>query len=199
MKTSVNRRRGAVATVSVSALLVGLLGGTGTAQAQQAREPLTPRTHFTMKPDGSSGLTKSGEGIPNIDSDKATIRTYYAAGSDGIADKKKSPYITEVNKLLTDQNSYLAQSVNATPKPGIVLDTDDTTLWTYDMEDAAMHFNFDPALQNQWVQEQRFPAVPAMADFVDKAAKMGYTIFGVTGRSDDQKAATLANLTKVGY
>jgi predicted secreted acid phosphatase len=197
MHTSVNARRGAVAAVSVSALLVGLLGGTGTAQAQQAREPLTPRTHFTMKPDGSSGLTKSGEGIPNIDSDKATIRTYYGASSDGIADKKKSPYISEISKLLTDQSPYLAQAKG--PNQAIVLDTDDTTLWTYDMEDGAMHFNFDPVLQNTWVQDQRFPAVPSMPDFVDRAAKLGYTVFGVTGRSDDQEAATLANLTKVGY
>ena len=49
-----------------------------------------------------------------------------------------------------------------------MLDADDTTLWTYDMEDGAMHFNFDPALQNTWVQDQKFPAVAGMADFVDQ-------------------------------
>ena len=85
-------------------------GRRGASPALQARDPLTPRTHFVMKPDGSSGLTKSGEGIPNIDSVKATIRTYYNASSDGIADKTKSPYITEVPKLLNDQQPYLAQS-----------------------------------------------------------------------------------------
>ena len=37
-----------------------------------------------------------------------------------------------------------------------------------------------------------------MVAFVDKAAALGYTVFGVTGRNDDQKSATLANLTKVG-
>src|SRR5262249_31586372 len=38
---------------------------------------LAPRTRFTMKPDGSSGLTQGGEGIPNIDSVKKTIYAYY--------------------------------------------------------------------------------------------------------------------------
>ncbi len=80
-----------------------------------------------------------------------------------------------------------------------MFDADDTTLWTYDMEVADMHFNFNPAEQDIWVQGQRFPATPAMVAFVNKAKKIGYTIFGLTGRNDNQKAATVANLAKVGY
>jgi predicted secreted acid phosphatase len=198
MLNPVSRGRGLLAVASAGALVIGLQAGAGASPALKARDPLTPRTHFAMKADGSSGLTKSGEGIPNIDSVKATIRTYYNASSDGIADKTKSPYITEMSKLLNDQQPYLAQH-KTDVKPAIVLDTDDTTLWTYDMEDGAMHFNFDPALQNTWVQQQLFPATPGMVDFVGKATQMGYTVFGLTGRNDDQKAATLANLSKVGY
>jgi predicted secreted acid phosphatase len=190
-------KRGSIAVTSAAALVVGLVSGAAAAPAQQARDPLTPRTHFTMQPDGSSGAKKVGAGIPNIDSVKATIRTYYAANGDGIADKAKSPYISEISKLLNDQNSYLAQAKGS--NQAIVLDVDDTTLWNYDLEDGTLHFEYDPAVQNTWVQEQKFPAVPGMADFVDKATKLGYTIFGVTGRTDTQEAATLANLTKVGY
>ena len=84
-------------------------------------------------------------------------------------------------------------------KPAIVFDADDTTLWTYDMEVHDMHFNFDPALQNVWVQDQRFPATPGMVDFVNKAADLGFAVFGLTGRNDGQKVATLGNLDKVGY
>ena len=84
-------------------------------------------------------------------------------------------------------------------KPAIVFDADDTTLWTYDMEVADMHFTFDPKEQDVWVQDQRFPATPGMVDFVNQAAAIGYTVFGLTGRNDDQKAATLGNLTKDGY
>ncbi|MEO6510371.1 MAG: HAD family acid phosphatase, partial [Nocardioides sp.] len=197
MLNPVTAGRGLIAVASAGALVIGLQVGAGASPVLKARDPLTPRTHFAMKADGSSGLKKSGEAIPNIDSVKATIRTYYNADSAGIADKSKSPYISEVQTLLNDEQPYLAQ--NKTGKPAIVLDTDDTTLWTYDMEDGAMHFNFDPTLQNEWVQDQRFPATPGMVDFVTKAVQMGYTVFGVTGRNDDQKTATLANLTKVGY
>ena len=201
MLNPVTRRRsglGSIAAVSVCALVVGLTTGAGASPAEQARDPLSPRTKFVMKPDGSSGATKPGAAIPNIDSAKATIRTYYGASSDGIADKKKSPYISEIASILNGQNAYLAQNAKA-GKPAIVLDVDDTTLWNYDMEDGAMHFDYDPTLQNTWVQDQKFPAVPGMVDFVDKAAKMGYTVFGLTGRNNDQEPATLANLTKVGY
>ena len=62
-----------------------------------------------------------------------------------------------------------------------------------------MGFDFDPTLQNVYVQEQRFPATPGMVSFVNAAAAKGFAIFGLTGRNDDQRAATLANLTKVGY
>jgi hypothetical protein len=50
-----------------------------------------------------------------------------------------------------------------------VLDADDTTLWTYDMEDADMHFSFDPKRRDvEWVQKQRFPATPGMVDLVNE-------------------------------
>ena len=60
-------------------------------------------------------------------------------------------------------------------------------------------FVFDPALQDVYVQQQRFPATPGMVRFVNTARALGITVFGLTGRNDGQKAATVANLTKVGY
>jgi predicted secreted acid phosphatase len=164
---------------------------------------LAPRTRFTMKPDGSSGATESGEGIPNIDSVKSTIRTYYAAGKTGIANRSDSPYIDELAALTARRTRQLtrtcATAKAAGQKPAVVLDADDTTLWTYDMEDAAMHFNFDPPLQDTWVQGQKFPATPGMVQLVNSVGAAGCTIVGLTGRNDGQKAATLANLAKVGY
>jgi predicted secreted acid phosphatase len=64
------------------------------------------------------------------------------------------------------------------------------------MEDAAMHFNFDPVLQDEWVQDARFPAVPGMKRVVKAAQSHGCKVFGVTGRGADQKKATLRNLHK---
>ena len=211
-------RSTSAATALIVAATLPLLSLTGTAEARTTpRVPdgavkslsqftdrfLTPQTHFTMQADGSSGKTVGGEGIPNIDSVKSTIRTYYNADSTGIANKTSSPYITQMNRLTATISPVLNAACSVSSrfgvKPAIVLDADDTTLWTYDMEDNAMHFNFDPALQDVWVQGQKFPATPAMTTLVNAASKAGCTLIGLTGRGAAQKDATLGNLAKVGY
>ncbi len=40
-------------------------------------------------------------------------------------------------------------------------------------------------------------SVTTYANWVAKAASLGITVFGVTGRNDDQKAATIANLNRL--
>ncbi|TPW74310.1 hypothetical protein FJ657_16555 [Schumannella soli] len=164
---------------------------------------LAPRSTFTMAADGSSGATQGGEGIPNIDSVKSTIYAYYGDPGTGIANKADSPYIREMRSIVSKQIPRVAAACYLGSKlhknPAIVLDADDTTLWTYDMEVADMKFVFDPAKQDVWVQEQRFPATPSMQSLVSIAKKAGCTIVGLTGRNDDQKDATIANLAKVGY
>ena len=204
--------RAGTAAVAAALVLVASSGTPATAhsdvEASSAR--LAPRTQFTMRPDGSSGLTEGGAGIPNIDSVKSTIRTYYRA-TNGIADKSSSPYISEMAAITREPWRYLEKVAKADraaaakhggshrAKPAIVVDADDTMLWTYDMEDAGMKFVFDPALQDVYVQHQRFPATPGMVRFVNTARALGITVFGLTGRNDGQKTATIANLTKVGY
>ena len=164
---------------------------------------LAPRTHFTMAADGSSGATQGGEGIPNIDSVKSTIATYYGDTGTGTSNKTDSPYIRELRSIVKKEAPKVALACSVEKKlhrnPAIVLDADDTSLWTYDMEVAAMHFNFDPVLQNQWVQDERFPATPSMVSLSTIAQKAGCTVIGLTGRNDDQKAATLGNLANVGF
>jgi hypothetical protein len=164
---------------------------------------LTPRTHFTMRPDGSSGTTVGGDGIPNIDSAKKTIATYYGDPGTGIANKDNSPYIAELDAITARELRKLPAEYRAArrhhQKPALVFDTDDTTLWTYDMEDGAMKFNFDPTLQNTWVQEERFRNVPKMPSVVRAAAKGGCKIIGLTGRNNGQRTATLDNLAKYYY
>jgi len=196
----------AISALGVTAIALSLVSvAPADARPSSARPDwtLTPRTHFTMAPDGSSGLSVGGAGIPNIDSVKATVRAYYGASSAGIADKVSSPYITEMTRIEARQWRYLHHAKRVARKhgtrPAIVFDADDTTLWTYDMEDGDMHFYFTPAAQEPWVFEQRFPAVPGMVDFVNRAAAEGFAIFGITGRRAVQEPATLGNLTKVGY
>ena len=191
----------AAATVALGATTV-LVAGPASAHGTDRR--LAPRTHFTMAADGSSGLTAGGDGIPNIDSVKKTIYAYYGdPGGTGAANPTDSPYVREMSRLLERQRRelprLLAQATRHHEKPAIVFDADDTTLWTYQMEVGDMKFVFTPAAQKPWVDGEKFPAVPGMVDFVKDAQAMGFTIFGLTGRSDSQKAHTVSNLQKVGY
>ncbi len=198
------RISGHTATCAFAATSALLLGTTATAGAQTVDDAtLTPRTHFVvhpLNPDGTAPPpSTNGEAIPNIDSVKSTIRKYYNASSAGIADKTSSPYITEVHGI---EQAILSQLPDPAPAPdlAVVLDADDTTLWTYDMEDGAMHFNFDPKVQNDdWVVPGKFPATPGMVAFVREVADRGYDVYGITGRGAAQEQATLDNLTKVGY
>ena len=129
-------------------------------------QTLTPRTHFVMAADGSSGARADGAGIPNIDSVKKTIYSYYGDPGTGLANRTSSPYISEMGRITDGLRAQLkrtyAAAERAGTKPAIVLDADDTTLWTYDMEVADMKFVFDPVRQDYWVQHQLFPATPTM-------------------------------------
>ena len=189
------RTRAAIAVTASAGLLLGIPAVAGARSVDDAT--LTPRTQFVMAPDGSSGAVADGAGIPNIDSVKSTIRAYYGAVN-GIANKNASPYITELGAIQASALDSL-QTVDPAAKQAVVFDADDTTLWTYDMEDAAMKFNFDPTLQNTWVQDKLFPATPGMPAFVAAVAAKGYAIFGITGRGESQEPATLQNLSEQGY
>ena len=99
---------------------------------------------------------------------KTTIRTYYGdpgrhRGQDDVA-----VHLRDARHPRSDAEGLpqggLDDAAGHGKKPAIVLDADDTTLWTYDMEDAEMNFIFDPARQDVWVQEQLFPATPGMVE-----------------------------------
>ena len=158
---------------------------------------------YKMSANGSSGATATdGDTLPNEGAVVNEIRGYYNA-TDGIASKTSSPYIRQMKKLGKKWSKRLAPTCRTSARrhqhPAVVFDVDDTTLWTYDMEDGAMGFAFDPALQDAWVKGKRFAAVPAMVKLEKKVKKAGCTVVGLTGRTKDQGRATLKNLEKVGY
>ena len=114
------------------------------------------------------------------------------------ARKRAHRKLDKAKKALKKDKAALA-AITLPAQPAVVFDADDTTLWTYDMEDGAMKFVFDPILQGTWVTGRLFPATPGMAALVKAAAAAGCTVFGLTGRSAGQQADTIANLTEKGY
>ncbi len=114
------------------------------------------------------------------------------------ARKRAHQKLDKARKALKKDQAALA-AITLPDRPAVVFDADDTTLWTYDMEDGAMKFVFDPVLQGTWVTGHLFPAVPGMIGVVKAAAAAGCTVFGLTGRGTSQQADTIANLTEKGY
>ncbi|MDO4665941.1 MAG: HAD family acid phosphatase [Actinomycetaceae bacterium] len=164
---------------------------------------MKPHTSFTLAADGSTGASARGEELPNWDIARATLRAYMNAGRDGIANKTASPYISDITAIAEAKSKEIAAACSAAKaagkKPAAVFDADDTTLWTYDMEDGAMNFAFTPAKQQAWFDKNQMSATPGMVALVKNLHAAGCEIIGLTGRNDAQKAYTIKNLTDAGY
>ncbi|MFT4084742.1 MAG: HAD family acid phosphatase [Nocardioides sp.] len=109
--------------------------------------------------------------------------------------KKK---LASARKRLHDSRRSLS-SIKVPATPAAVFDSDDTTLWNYDLEDSVMKFTYNSATAAEWIAEHKFPAVPGMVDLVQQVQAAGCTIVGLTGRPHSQQADTIANLTEDGY
>lgn len=136
-------------------------------------------------------VTPGSTDLPSLSTVKKTIAVYYGDPGTGKA-AKHSPYVTEMKKLLVAPPAY-------TENAAIVVDVDDTTLLTYNMEVGAYEFEFDRATKDRWVKYAKFPATPGMVEYLNSAASAGFTIFAVTGRAKKYAADTKRNLAKVGY
>ena len=141
--------------------------------------------------DGDAAIAQAKKKIAATEAKLAHAKK---ALKDSKGKKAKAVFRRKVHHL-----EHKLASLSVPGKPAVVFDADDTTLWTYDMEDGAMKFNYDPALQDTWVQDEKFAAVPGMPELVADVADAGCAVFGLTGRNTGQKYATLGNLSKVGY
>jgi predicted secreted acid phosphatase len=136
-----------------------------------------------------------------VDKAKKRLKKAKTKGARKAAHKK----LRKAQQALTQSRAALAAAqaelagITVPAAPAVVFDADDTTLWTYDMEDGAMKFVFDPVLQATWVSQHLFRAVPGMTGLVKAAKAAGCTVFGLTGRGTSQQADTIANLTEKGY
>ncbi|GAA1915653.1 HAD family acid phosphatase [Nocardioides marmoribigeumensis] len=154
--------------------------------------------------------------IQNIDQVRTAIKGYYGDtptdqvdpyAGDGKDVKlhtfaPDSAYAQEVGDLTAEAGKYLARRV-AQPqhlegRPAIILDIDDTTLTTYNYE-VYSNFAYDPTVNAAFVNAGVFPAVPTMPQLTQAAAAQGYELFFLTGRPENQRPGTQANLTGAGY
>jgi predicted secreted acid phosphatase len=156
-----------------------------------------------------TSIPKTEDQITNIDVLRQQIKNYYGvpfattgpAGTwqQGFSDD--SNYATEARKVAADGGHWLDAKANAASTPAkkaIILDVDDTTLATFNYE-LYSNWDFNPTTNGDFVNGERFPAVPGMVALANAAQAEGYAIVYLTGRPQAQEPHTLGNLTKVGY
>jgi predicted secreted acid phosphatase len=154
-------------------------------------------------------IPQTEDQMTNIDVLRQQIKNYYGApfaktGPTGTwADPLNldSNYAREAEKVAADGGHWVDAKAHAksTPeKKAIILDVDDTSLATFNYE-LYSNWDFNPTTNADFVLNERFPAVPGMADMANQAASDGYEIVYLTGRPASQEAATVGNLTKVGF
>ncbi|XP_022775724.1 stem 28 kDa glycoprotein-like [Durio zibethinus] len=91
------------------------------------------------------------------------------------------------------------------------LDRDGIDVWIFDIDETTLSnlpyyakhgFGVEPfnaTLFNKWVMEGAAPALPESLRLYRKLLSLGIKAVFITGRSEDQRSVTAANLKKVGY
>ena len=141
----------------------------------------------------------SANDITNLDVLRQQIRNYYGDPLGTGVFSPDSNYAKEAQSVASSAGPTLfgrgIPHVSSTK--AIVFDVDDTTLATWNYE-VFSNWAFNPTTNAQFVNDQRFPAVPGMVELASAAARAGYSIIWITGRPATQEAATLGNLTHDG-
>lgn len=127
-------------------------------------------------------------------------------------------YDSELNQVLSEARAYVAMRAARVTKPAVVLDIDETSLSNIALElvDDFAYFNgiactLDPASRpgaprlqapcgfNEWVGLARAPAIDGTLALFRTAKEHKAAVFFITGRHENERAATEQNLKAAGY
>jgi predicted secreted acid phosphatase len=177
------RRSPRMAVLAAVLVLVGA-GAAAYAATSPAIDTFTPRTE---------------QQITNLDVLRQQIRNYYGDPLGTGTFANDSNYANEARTVALQGAAYLAAKAHdrSGKKRAIILDVDDTSLATWNYE-VFSNWAYNPTTNAQFVNDQRFPAVPGMEELATAAAHLGYAVIFLTGRPQTQEAATLGNLTADG-
>lgn len=128
----------------------------------------------------------------NLNPHKQEIRAYVDSGG----------YAKDVAAVALSANKYLAKRVRSAAKPGkklaVVFDIDETAL-TNLPHIMANDFGYHPKNWDAWMAEGRAPAITPVQIVYDTAVRAKVDVFFITGRRENERAATERNLRQVGY
>ncbi|MFF0148664.1 putative acid phosphatase of HAD superfamily subfamily IIIB [Amycolatopsis sulphurea] len=151
---------------------------------------------------GSDDVTAAhGREPANIGQAKNDVKAYYgdyldASGKHHYSDTSR--FVSDTKRVVADAKRHLAQQLGRVHNPAIVLDVDDTSEVTYGWE-ADNDFGFDPAKQQQAIDDGTFPANKPVLELANWAAQRGVAVYFLTGRSEPQGPQSLKNLANEGF
>jgi acid phosphatase len=137
----------------------------------------------------------AAERIPNLDLLKKELREYHDCTC------KCGCYAHDIGLQADKAIEYLRQRAahrRPNEKLALILDIDETTLSNY-VEETGADFAYKPDAFNAWVQSAQASAIPGTLRLYKEAQKLGVTIFFITGRSENERAATERNLRAQGF
>ena len=124
----------------------------------------------------------------NIGLLKQELKAYYYSGE----------YDKAMNQVGDAATEYLKSCNNMPGKLAIVLDIEEVALSTYPLVDE-MDFSYDPVKYDQFIRSGRETAIQPTLKLVLQAQKQGVAVIFLTGRKEEYREVTTANLKRTGY
>lgn len=133
----------------------------------------------------------------------ATLWMESAAEHDAMARQVYSLAHRMLDAALADSSwsAMPAQTSAAGLAPAIILDLDETAIDNMGFESRVIREGktYSQDVWNDWVAQSAATAIPGAAEFLNYAKSRGVTPFYITNRETKEKAATRANLEKLGF
>ncbi len=142
-----------------------------------------------------ASVSVSREHVATLGKLKQQIRQYYACTCDcGCYEKEAEEQGVRAIEFLRQRVAKAA----AGEKLAMVLDIDDTALSNYPLY-RTNDFSYIPAEYDRWLAGATAPAIRPTLTLFGAARELGVAVFFISGRREDQRAATARNLRAVGY
>jgi acid phosphatase len=154
-----------------------------------AQQPAAPQLT------GRISSLASAERIANLDVLKDQLKQYQACTC------TCGCYAKDLDRQADEAIAFLrvrAAHRTSQEKLAMVLDIDETTLSNYD-EMLKADFAYDSKAFGAWIESGQAPAIPGTLRLYQEAQRLGVRVFFITGRAEEQRAATEKNLRSQGF
>lgn len=120
---------------------------------------------------------------------KEAVKKYHSSGQ----------YDRDVTQVADRAIAYLKECIKKKRKKlAVVFDIDETLLSNYSYQAESTDFGYIPSLWNRWIEKAEAAPIKPVRRLLRTAVDSGASVFIITGRRENQKAATIRNLKAAG-